>query len=68
MPSYTVVDAKLTHDARRWRFEAGVRNLFARQYYSYGVFFTDFFTGTSTFAALPAPERSLFASVRYTLQ
>ena len=49
MPSYTVVDAKVLHEARGWLLQAGVRNLFARRYYSYGVY-----TGFPTFAALPA--------------
>ena len=28
MPSYTLVDVKITHEERDWRFGAGVRNLF----------------------------------------
>jgi iron complex outermembrane receptor protein len=60
MPSYTVVDVKVTHERRDWRVDAGVRNLFDEKYFSYGVF-----TGFPTFAALPAPERALFFSVQY---
>lgn len=63
MPSYTVVDVKLVHEVRDWLFQAGVKNLFDRQYYSYGVF-----TGFPTFAALPAPERSFFAAAQYTFR
>ncbi len=60
MPSYSVVDVKLTHEERDWRFDAGVRNLFDEKYFSYGVF-----TGSPTFAALPAPQRAVFASAQY---
>ena len=63
MPSYTIVDAKVTHERGNWLFQAGVRNLFDREYYSYGVF-----TGFPTFAALPAPERSFFAAAQYTFR
>jgi iron complex outermembrane receptor protein len=63
MPSYTVVDTKVTHERRDWSFNAGVRNLFNEKYYTYGVF-----TGFPTFAALPAPERSFFISAQYTVR
>ena len=63
MPSYTVVDAKLMHEHRDWIFHAGVRNLLNERYATYGVF-----TGFPTFAALPAPERSFFASAQYTFR
>jgi iron complex outermembrane recepter protein len=63
MPSYTLVDAKVVHETGNWLLQAGVRNLFDRQYYSYGVF-----TGFPTFAALPAPERSFFAMAQYTFR
>ena len=63
MPSYTVVDAKLTHVSRDWLLTAGIRNLFDEKYYSYGVF-----TGFPTFAALPAPERALFFSAQYNFR
>jgi outer membrane receptor protein involved in Fe transport len=48
---------------RDWLFQAGVRNLFDRKYYSYGVF-----TGFPTFAALPVPGRSFFAMAQYTFR
>jgi iron complex outermembrane receptor protein len=63
MPSYKVVDVKITHEERDWRFDAGVRNLFGEKYFSYGVF-----TGFPTFAALPAPERSVFFTAQYTFR
>lgn len=59
MPSYTLVDVKLTKETRGWQFNAGVKNLLNRNYFSYGLF-----TGFPTFIAYPAAERSLFASAR----
>jgi iron complex outermembrane receptor protein len=63
MPSYTVVDVKVTHEERAWGFAAGVRNLFDEKYFSYGVF-----TGFPTFAALPAPERTVFLTAQYAFR
>lgn len=63
MPSYTVADLKLTHETRGWLFSASIKNLFNEKYFSYGVF-----TGFPTYSAYPAPERSFFASVQYTLK
>ncbi|MCE9639504.1 MAG: TonB-dependent receptor [Betaproteobacteria bacterium] len=61
MPSYTLVDAKLSHEYRGWLFDAGVKNLFNQKYFSYGIF-----TGFPTFSAYPAPERSVFVSAQFT--
>ena len=63
MPGYTLVDAKLTHEYRDWLLNAGVKNLFNREYFSYGVF-----TGFPTFSAYPAPARSVFVSAQYTFR
>ena len=63
MPSYTVVDLKLAYDQADWRFTASVLNLFNEHYFSYGVF-----TGFPTYAALPAPERMLYVTARYTFK
>ena len=63
MPSYTVVDLKVAYDQADWRFTAGVLNLFNKEYFSYGVF-----TGFPTFSALPAPERAVFVTARYTFR
>ena len=63
MPSYTVVDLKVAYDQADWRFTAGVLNLFNKEYFSYGVY-----TGFPTFSALPAPERSVFVTARYTFR
>lgn len=61
MPSYTLVDAKLSHEYRGWLFDAGVKNLFNQKYFSYGIF-----TGFPTFSAYPAPERTVFVSAQFT--
>ena len=63
MPAYTVVDLKLAYDQPDWRFTAGVQNLFNKAYYSYGVY-----TGFPTYSALPAPERMVFVTARYTFR
>jgi len=63
IPSYTVVDLKLTHATGGWALAAAVANLFNEKYFSYGVF-----TGFPTYAALPAAERSLFVSAQYTFR
>lgn len=63
MPAYAVADLKLAYDQADWRFTAGIQNLFNKHYYSYGVF-----TGFPTYSALPAPERMLYVTARYTFQ
>lgn len=63
MPAYTVVDLKLAYDRADWRLTAGIQNLFNERYFSYGVF-----TGFPTYAALPAPERVLYVTARYTFK
>jgi iron complex outermembrane recepter protein len=63
IPAYTVADIKLSLRGGGWLFNSGVRNLFNQKYFSYGVF-----TGFPTYAALPAPERTLFVSAQYTFQ
>jgi iron complex outermembrane recepter protein len=63
MPAYTLVDAKISHDYRGWLFNAGVKNLFNRKYFTYGVY-----TGFPTFNAYPAAERALFVSAQYTFK
>jgi len=63
MPAYTVADIKMSMRSAGWLLNAGVRNLFDKKYFSYGVY-----TGFPTYAALPAPERTLFLSAQYTFQ
>jgi iron complex outermembrane receptor protein len=64
MPSYTVVDLKLTYERGGWLLGAGVKNLFNEKYFNYGVF--DSFT--PTYFAYPQPERSYFATAQYTFR
>jgi outer membrane receptor protein involved in Fe transport len=61
MPTYTTVDAKLSHEAGDWLFAATVVNLTGEKYFSYGVRNA---AGTD-FNAYPAAERSVFVSARY---
>ncbi|MGE4109619.1 MAG: TonB-dependent receptor [Burkholderiales bacterium] len=63
LPAYTVVDLKLGYERAGWRLAAGVQNLFNTHYFSYGVF-----TGFPTYAALPAPERTVFLTARHTFR
>jgi len=63
MLAYTVADLKLAYDQADWRFTAGIQNLFNKHYFSYGVF-----TGFPTYSALPAPERMLYVTARYTFR
>jgi iron complex outermembrane receptor protein len=60
MPDYTAVDLKLSHEVAGWVLAASIKNLFDENYFSYGVY-----TGFPTYAALPAPERSVFLSAEY---
>jgi iron complex outermembrane receptor protein len=64
MPSYTVVDLKLSYERGSWLLGAGVRNLLDEKYFSYGVF--DSFT--PTYFAYPQPERSIFATAQYSFR
>jgi iron complex outermembrane receptor protein len=64
MPSYTVVDLKLTYGSGGWLLGAGVKNLCNEKYFNYGVF--DSFT--PTFFAYPQAERSIFATAQYTFR
>jgi len=62
IPSYTLVDAKLSHRHGPWLFAATVNNLFGRKYYNYGVrsqFVAD------RYNAYPLPERNGVLSVEY---
>ena len=63
VPDYMVVDLKLSHMTSSWLLAASVKNLFDEKYFSYGVF-----TGFPTYAALPAPGRSVFLSAEYRLR
>ena len=60
IPAYTLVDFKLTLRGRDWQIDGGVRNLFGRKYFSYGVV-----AGPTTFLAIPDPERTVFVTAQY---
>ena len=60
IPAYTVADLKVSVRSGKWLINAGVRNLFDEQYFSYGVV-----TGMPTYSAFPQPERTVFASGQY---
>jgi iron complex outermembrane receptor protein len=59
MPSYTVMNAKLTHDVGSWQLAATIKNLLNKKYFSYGIQ-----SGTS-FSAYPEAERTVFVSAEY---
>ncbi len=63
MPSYTLVDLKLSKEISNWLLSTGIKNLFDEKYFSYGVY-----TGFPTYDAYPAPERNWFASAQYTFK
>jgi iron complex outermembrane receptor protein len=62
IPSYTLVDLKLTHREGPWVLAATLNNVFDRKYYNYGVrsqFVAD------RYNAYPLPERNALVSVEY---
>jgi iron complex outermembrane receptor protein len=65
MPAYTLVDLKLARrQERHWDFALEIRNLFDRNYFSYGA--VDPANPTS-FTALPAPGRAAYVSAAWRL-
>ena len=65
-PAYGLLDVKLEHAlARRWEVALEVRNLFDKEYFSYGR--VDSPTAPTTFSALPSPGRAAYASVAWRL-
>jgi iron complex outermembrane recepter protein len=61
MPAYSVVDIKATHALGNWFLSAQVDNLFAREYFSYGIRNP----AGDSFNAYPAAERSFFLTAQY---
>ena len=61
-PEYVLVDAKLEHRIDRLHLAAEVRNLFDKEYYSYGIW-----NGATSFSAYPQPERAVYLSLAYRL-
>jgi iron complex outermembrane receptor protein len=65
-PAYGLVDLKVEHAlARAWQLALEVRNLFDKQYFSYGRL--DDPRTPTTFSALPAPERAAYLSLAWTM-
>jgi iron complex outermembrane receptor protein len=62
MPTYGLVDLKLTHDVGNLSLAASVANLFDEAYYSYGIVNT---FNCTTFCAYPQPGRTVFVSAEY---
>ncbi len=60
IPSYGVLDLKLTHRIRDWILGLEVKNLLDRSYYTYGGA-----DSLGTVKVFPAPERAWFASAEY---
>ena len=63
IPAYTVVDVRLAHKLAGWTLEAGVRNLFNRQYYTQGGV-----SGTGVIRVFPAAERNGYVSVQHSFR
>lgn len=61
MPSYGLVDVRLSHDWKDWRFALDANNLLDKKYYSYGIVNGAF----TSFNAYPQAGRTVFASVAY---
>lgn len=63
IPAYTVADVRLAHQLAGWTLEAGVRNLFNRQYYTQGGV-----SGTGVIRVFPAAERNGYVSVQHSFR
>ncbi len=63
IPAYTVVDIRLAHQLAGWTLEAGVRNLFNRQYYTQGGV-----SGAGVIRVFPAAERNGYISVQHSFR
>ncbi len=61
IPAYTLVDLKATRAIGKWRLSAEVNNLFAEEYFSYGIRNN----AGDSYNAYPAAERSVFFSAQY---
>lgn len=59
MPTYELVNLKLTHEMRHWLLTASVKNLFNEKYFSYGI------VSGASYSAYPAAERAYFLSAEY---
>jgi iron complex outermembrane receptor protein len=64
MPSYTLVDLKLSHRVQGWKLSATVLNLFDKFYYSYAVRSL----AANTFNAYPSRPRTFIAAAEYAFR
>ncbi|RLA01421.1 MAG: TonB-dependent receptor, partial [Gammaproteobacteria bacterium] len=60
IPSYTTVDAKLSHTIKGFRMTAEVNNIFEEEFYEYGVSST---FSPGVYNAYPLPERTILFTV-----
>ena len=60
IPSYTTVDAKISHRYRGFRLTAEVNNIFEEKFYDYGVSST---FSPGVYNAYPLPERTILFTV-----
>jgi len=66
MPTYALADLNLAYILGAWRFTGGVRNLFDKKYFSYGII--NNFTCTTPSCIYPEAGRTVFASAEIRLQ
>ena len=66
MPAYALADLNLSYVSGAWRFAGGVRNLFDKKYFSYGII--NNFTCTTPACVYPEAGRTVFANVEFRLQ
>ncbi len=66
MPAYALADLNLSYEFGAWRFAGGVRNLFDRKYFSYGII--NNFTCATPSCVYPEAGRTMFASAEFRLQ
>jgi iron complex outermembrane receptor protein len=63
IPAYTVADIRFAHQLGGWTLEAGVRNLFDRQYYTQGGV-----SGAGVVRVFPAAERNGYVSLQHSFR
>ena len=66
MPAYALADLNLSYVFGAWRFAGGVRNLFDKKYFSYGII--NNFSCTTASCVYPEAGRTVFASAEFRLQ
>jgi len=65
MPGYLVADVNLSYVLGGWRLAAGVRNLFDRKYFGYGI--VNNFSCTTPICVYPEAGRTLFVNAELRL-